>query len=100
MQVNPGVAAAGPLLFQSLDWTEAAAAMQTVGDLEVSFFMVALFVSLLIAHLNCATKSVPGCSSKCRRFRGPCRSAPGVKKSAPTTVIGKKRRNTLSRAAG
>jgi hypothetical protein len=52
MQVNPGVAAAGPLLFQSLDWTEAAAAMQTVGDLEVSFFMVALFESLLIAHLQ------------------------------------------------
>lgn len=40
------------LLFQSLDWTEAAAALQTVGDLEVSFFMVALFVSLLIAHLQ------------------------------------------------
>ena len=52
MQVNLGVAAAGPLLFQSLDWTEAAAALQTVGDLEASFFMVALFVSLLIAHIQ------------------------------------------------
>lgn len=40
------------LLFQSLGWTEAAAALQTVGDLEVSFFMAALFVSLLIAHLQ------------------------------------------------
>lgn len=40
------------VMFQSFGWTEAAAALQTVGDLEVSFFMVALFVSLLVAHLQ------------------------------------------------
>lgn len=33
-------------------WPTAAATLQTVGDLEVSFFMVALFVSLLISHLQ------------------------------------------------
>ena len=40
------------VLFPTLGWTEAVAALQTIGDLEVSFFMVALFVSLLIAHLQ------------------------------------------------
>jgi hypothetical protein len=40
------------ILFQVKGWTEASAALQTIGDLEVSFFMVALFVSLLIAHLQ------------------------------------------------
>lgn len=33
-------------------WERVAAAIQIVGDLEVSFFMVALFVSLLIANLQ------------------------------------------------
>lgn len=46
------MSAAGSLLFQSFDLTEAASALQTVGDLEVSFFMVAMFVSRLIAHLQ------------------------------------------------
>ena len=40
------------ILFQVRGWTEASAALQTIGDLEVSFFMVALFVSLLVAHLQ------------------------------------------------
>ena len=34
------------------DWTRASAMLQVAGDLEVSFFMVALFVGLLIAHLQ------------------------------------------------
>lgn len=34
------------------DWTRASAVLQVAGDLEVSFFMVALFVGLLIAHLQ------------------------------------------------
>ena len=33
-------------------WTNASASLQIIGDLEVSFFMVALFVSLLIANLQ------------------------------------------------
>ena len=40
------------LLFSMRGWTEASASLQIIGDLEVSFFMVALFVSLLIAHLQ------------------------------------------------
>lgn len=40
------------LLFTSQDWTEAAVALQVIGDLEVSFFMVALFVGILIANLQ------------------------------------------------
>jgi len=34
------------------NWTRTAAVLQVAGDLEVSFFMVALFVGLLIAHLQ------------------------------------------------
>ncbi len=34
------------------DWTRASQVLQVAGDLEVSFFMVALFVGLLIAHLQ------------------------------------------------
>jgi len=34
------------------DWPRASAALQVASDLEVSFFMVALFVGLLIAHLQ------------------------------------------------
>lgn len=40
------------LLFQLPGWTEGSAVLQIVGDLEVSFFMVALFVALLIATLQ------------------------------------------------
>ena len=40
------------VLFEMLGWTEASVWLQTVGDLEVSLFMVALFVSLLVAHLQ------------------------------------------------
>jgi hypothetical protein len=39
-------------LFAIQAWAGASASLQTVGDLEVSFFMVALFVSLLISHLQ------------------------------------------------
>ena len=34
------------------NWTQTAAVLQVAGDLEVSFFMVALFVGLLVAHLQ------------------------------------------------
>lgn len=40
------------ILFALQGWTAASASLQIVGDLEVSFFMVALFVSLLISHLQ------------------------------------------------
>lgn len=39
-------------LFAALGWNDAAAALQILGDLEVSFFMVALFVGILIANLQ------------------------------------------------
>jgi hypothetical protein len=40
------------ILFAANHWESASAALQIVGDLEVSFFMVALFVGLLVAHLQ------------------------------------------------
>ncbi len=40
------------VLFAFQDWTGAAAALQIIGDLEVSFFMVALFAGILIANLQ------------------------------------------------
>lgn len=40
------------LLFALPGWGEGSAVLQIVGDLEVSFFMVALFVALLIATLQ------------------------------------------------
>ena len=40
------------LLFAGQGWSGAAAALQVIGDLEVSFFMVALFVGILIANLQ------------------------------------------------
>ena len=40
------------IVFAENNWKNASAALQVAGDLEVSFFMVALFVGLLIAHLQ------------------------------------------------
>jgi hypothetical protein len=40
------------IVFVEYGWTRASAALQVAGDLEVSFFMVALFVGLLVAHLQ------------------------------------------------
>jgi hypothetical protein len=40
------------IVFAKYEWKQASAALQVAGDLEVSFFMVALFVGLLIAHLQ------------------------------------------------
>ena len=40
------------LVFASNNWRQALDVLQIAGGLEVSFFMVALFVGLLIAHLN------------------------------------------------
>lgn len=39
-------------VFAVQSWTEASASLQILGDLEVSFFMVALFVAILIATLQ------------------------------------------------
>lgn len=47
-----GLRVALAILFGVRGWTEAAASLQIIGDLEVSFFMVALFVSLLLANLQ------------------------------------------------
>ncbi len=40
------------VIFEVRGWTEASASLQIIGDLEVSFFMVALFVAILIATLQ------------------------------------------------
>jgi hypothetical protein len=40
------------ILFEAQGWTEATVYLKMVGDFEVSFFMVALFVGLLVAHLQ------------------------------------------------
>jgi hypothetical protein len=40
------------LLFSAQSWERASMVLQMVGDLEVSFFMVALFVGILIANLQ------------------------------------------------
>src|SRR6478736_1050317 len=40
------------VLFGALGWTEASDALQIISDLEVSFFMVALFVAILLATLQ------------------------------------------------
>lgn len=40
------------MLFAFRGWAGASASLQIIGDLEVSFFMVALFVALLIANLQ------------------------------------------------
>jgi len=40
------------MIFAVRGWTEASASLQIIGDLEVSFFMVALFVAILIANLQ------------------------------------------------
>jgi hypothetical protein len=47
-----GLRVALALLFSMPGWTGASASLQIIGDLEVSFFMVALFVSLLLANLQ------------------------------------------------
>jgi hypothetical protein len=40
------------IAFAQLGWAKGSAVLQVAGDLEVSFFMVALFVGLLVAHLQ------------------------------------------------
>ena len=40
------------MVFEVQGWNQAAEALQMIGDLEVSFFMVALFVGILIANLQ------------------------------------------------
>ena len=40
------------MLFEVRGWTGASAALEIIGDLEVSFFMVALFVAILVSTLQ------------------------------------------------
>lgn len=47
-----GVRVTLALIFAAAHWERATSVLQVVGDLEVSFFMVALFVGLLVAHLQ------------------------------------------------
>lgn len=47
-----GLRIALAILFAVRGWDGASASLQMIGDLEVSFFMVALFVGLLIANLQ------------------------------------------------
>lgn len=47
-----GVRVVLAVVFAVRGWDEASASLQIIGDLEVSFFMVALFVGILIANLQ------------------------------------------------
>jgi hypothetical protein len=47
-----GMRIALAILFAVRGWDDASASLQIIGDLEVSFFMVALFVGILIANLQ------------------------------------------------
>ena len=58
------------MLFAGLGWTEAAAVLQIVGDLEVSFFMVALFVGLLIAYLRVWHEELMSVQAEVRTLSG------------------------------
>jgi hypothetical protein len=57
-------------LFQVLNWTEASAVLKTIGDLEVSFFMVALFVSLVIAHLELRNEELSSALAEVQTLAG------------------------------
>lgn len=57
-------------LFGMLEWTDAAQALQIVGDLEVSFFMVALYVSLLVADLQKRNRELSNALTEVRTLSG------------------------------
>jgi hypothetical protein len=57
-------------VFALMGWTAAAQALQLVGDLEVSFFMVALFVSLLISHLQVRHDELAGALTELKTLSG------------------------------
>jgi hypothetical protein len=58
------------VLFAVRDWTEASALLQIIGDLEVSFFMIALFVSILIANLQLRHEELSSAHAEVRALSG------------------------------
>lgn len=58
------------VVFQMQGWSQASAVLQTVGDLEVSLFMVALFVSLLVAHLQLRNEELTRALAEVRTLAG------------------------------
>lgn len=58
------------ILFEVRGWTQASVALQVVGDLEVSLFMVALFVSLLVAHLQLRNEELSSALAEVRTLSG------------------------------
>lgn len=62
--------AAGATVFNVLEWADAYRALQIVGDLEVSFFMVALYVSLLVADLQKRNEELSRALAEVRTLSG------------------------------
>ena len=58
------------ILFAALGWTDAAAWLQMVGDLEVSFFMVALFVGILLANLHLRNEELTSALAEVQTLSG------------------------------
>ncbi len=58
------------VLFGMNAWTAAMDTLQILGDLEVSFFMVALFVSLLIAHLQLRNQELNSARAEVQALSG------------------------------
>ncbi|HEX9784219.1 MAG TPA: hypothetical protein VGA56_16005 [Opitutaceae bacterium] len=57
-------------LFALRNWTEASGWLQLIGDLEVSFFMVALFVGILVANLQLRNEELSSAVSEVRTLTG------------------------------
>jgi hypothetical protein len=58
------------VIFGMSGWTAAIDTLQILGDLEVSFFMVALFVSLLIAHLQLRNQELNSARAEVQALSG------------------------------
>ncbi|HYC72047.1 MAG TPA: hypothetical protein VEB66_12615 [Opitutaceae bacterium] len=58
------------ILLPAQGWDRTAAALQIVGDLEVSFFMVALYVGLLIAYLQVWNEELTTARAEVRTLSG------------------------------
>ncbi len=58
------------ILFTTLGWMEAAAWLQMIGDLEVSFFMVALFVGILLANLHLRNEELTSALAEVQTLSG------------------------------
>ncbi len=65
-----GLRAALVITFRVQGWSEAARVLEFVGDLEVSFFMVALFVGLLIAHLQLRHEELASAQAEVQTLSG------------------------------